>query len=147
MISHGLSVPGGRAAVLARARTARRIGALLMRAAPQMSLDGWLRARDYIPAGLKQPKLAAALQSLRTRGGPKPSISINRIKARVSEDGGDAADSIVYQIHKELGAHARGDEIFRGGEQWWRVSFVGEHVSDAGGGFRGPGHARTFKSP
>eukprot|EP01049_Picozoa_sp_SAG25_P026842 SAG25_NODE_13616_length_265_cov_0.620482_2_plen_41_part_01 len=26
--------------------------------------------------------------------------------------------------------------IFRGAERWWKVDFLQEHVTDAGGGFR-----------
>ena len=44
--------------------------------------------------------------------------------------------SIFAQIYYALGEHAHAKTLFRGAERWWTVSFVNEHVSDAGGGFR-----------
>ena len=44
--------------------------------------------------------------------------------------------SLTQKVSLFQGEHAKKGDLFRGQERWWTVSFIGEHLSDAGGGFR-----------
>jgi hypothetical protein len=43
---------------------------------------------------------------------------------------------VCVSVLRLLEQYAKTGTIFMGQERWWQVTFVGEHVSDAGGGFR-----------
>ena len=67
----------------------------------------------------------------------RPNIKIDRTKARWESDHDPTGENSIFgQIYTALGSAASTNAIFRGADRWWTVSFVNEHVSDAGGGFR-----------
>eukprot|EP01050_Picozoa_sp_SAG11_P007593 SAG11_NODE_639_length_8017_cov_4.086259_2_plen_163_part_00 len=76
------------------------------------------------------------LSKVKKTSGPQPSIKIDRRKARWSAGQPSNDSSIFCQIFYALGKHAKQNDIFRGNDHWWEVDFEGEHLSDAGGGFR-----------
>ena len=89
--------------------------------------------RNLIIQQDKKPFVTRILDSLKKADISRPSISINRGKALLEGSPDPSGErSIFGQIYLALGARATTAEIFRGAERWWSVSFIGEHVSDAG---------------
>ena len=141
LAKHYRVLEGRREAVVRRAPLLCRIGPLFLKLLPLMTMNGWFECRELIPKRLKESVLKPLLISSR-RSGPQPSVSINRqIAMSVDDSQRDGAayntdNSIFAQVYKSLGDYALSDKIFRGSQQWFSVTLVGEHASDAGGVFR-----------
>ena len=82
----------------------------------------------------KDSLLKSALSAVRHTDITMPTITIDRMKARLDNPDPTGMRSIFGQLYSALGSKARSSEIFRGAERWWKVNFKHEHITDAGGG-------------
>ena len=133
--------------IVARSTVLSRVSKMLMSCLPLVDFESSGGAtggttpvkalRTLILTEHKTGLVTRVLKQVKKSNIRKPSIKIDRTKARwESEHDPTGENSIFGQIYAALGAEAAKNTIFRGADRWWTVSFVNEHVSDAGGGFR-----------
>lgn len=132
--------------LVARASALGRISKMLIGCLPMVDFDSSDAAtsasqvkglRTLILRSDKVGIVGRVLKQVKKTDISRPNIKIDRTKARWESDHDPTGENSIFgQIYTALGTAASTNAIFRGADRWWTVSFVNEHVSDAGGGFR-----------
>ena len=130
--------------ILRRAKVLERLSQAVTAVLPMVDLIGTSeegsgairKLRTLMLSTHKDPLLKTALAAVKHTEITMPTITIDRMKARLEDPDPTGMRSIFGQLYTALGSKARSSEIFRGAERWWKVNFKHEHVTDAGGAFR-----------
>ena len=132
------------AMILRRVKVLERLSQTVAAVLPMVDLIGTSeegsgairKLRTLMLSTHKDPLLKTALAAVKHTEITMPTITIDRMKARLEDPDPTGMRSIFGQLYTALGSKARSSEIFRGAERWWKVNFKHEHVTDAGGAFR-----------